>query len=131
MQRTALRAADDHPISSSSSPTGGRARSTATATAEQSTLISHKGRFANKSSSRLSKLPNPTGIRPTGICTEVTIDAREPIAGRERPKRLQYVGPSEHRSREDPPSVSLQPVMRGVDVVSDERLQNAENEEIT
>ena len=33
------------------------------------------------------------------------------------------IGPSEHRNSEDAPLVSLQPTMRGVDVVSDERLQ--------
>ena len=47
-----------------------------------------RGRFANKSGGTVSTLPNPTGI-----CVEGTIDARQPTAGRERPKRLQYNRP--------------------------------------
>ncbi len=106
------------PIYSPSSPTGGRVRSTANATAEQSTLISHNGRFAVKSRRRVSRFPNPTGI-----CIEGSIER----AGRPQAVSGQNGcntnGPSQHRSREDAPLVSLQPAMRGVDLVSDGHLQ--------
>ncbi len=41
------------------------------------------------------------------------------------------IGPSEHRSREDALSVSLQPAMRGVDVVSNEYLQKGRERGMT
>ncbi len=41
------------------------------------------------------------------------------------PRGCNTIVPSEHRSREVPPSVSLPPAMRRVDVMSDERLQQS------